>query len=336
MRRRKFISLLGGGAVAWPFRARAQQAVPVVGFLNSGSPENVFFANLANAFREGLSDTGYVDGRNVTIDYHWAQGQYDRLPVMAADLVRRQVAVISAGGPPAAMAAKAATATIPIVFTVGDDPVKLGLVASFSRPGGNATGVNVITDELETKRLGLLHELVPAATIAVLLNPNRPAIDVKSRDVQAAARAIGTQIHLLNASSESEIDAAFATLLQLGAGGLLVGSDPFFTVRGEQLVALAARHAIPSIYDDRDFAAAGGLISYGISFPGMYRQAGNYVGRGFGCQPLTDGATHSRAGVRTPARDETGGSGTGSCSGLYGGLSAVGAVREGSQRDRVH
>jgi ABC-type uncharacterized transport system substrate-binding protein len=278
MRRRQFITLFGGAA-AWPLAARAQQAVPVVGFLNSGSPESVFFANMANAFREGLNDTGYVDGRNVTIDYRWAQGQYDRLPVMAAELVRRQVAVISAGGPPAAMAAKAATATIPIVFTVGDDPVKLGLVASFSRPGGNATGVNVITDELETKRLGLLHELVPTATIAVLLNPNRPAIDIKSRDVQAAARAIGTQIHLLNASSESEIDAAFATLFQLGAGGLLVGSDPFFTVRREQLVALAARHAIPSIYDDRQFTLAGGLISYGVSFPGLYRQAGIYVGR---------------------------------------------------------
>jgi ABC-type uncharacterized transport system substrate-binding protein len=279
MRRREFIALLGGAAAALPLAARAQQAVPVVGFLNSGSPESVFFANMANAFREGLNDTGYVDGRNVTIDYRWAQGQYDRLPVMAAELVRRQVAVISAGGPPAAMAAKAATATIPIVFTVGDDPVKLGLVASFSRPGGNATGVNVITDELETKRLGLLHELVPTATIAVLLNPNRPAIDIKSRDVQAAARAIGTQIHLLNASSESEIDAAFATLFQLGAGGLLVGSDPFFTVRREQLVALAARHAIPSIYDDRQFTLAGGLISYGVSFPGLYRQAGIYVGR---------------------------------------------------------
>lgn len=215
----------------------------------------------------------------MTIDYRWAQGQYDRLPVMAAELVRRQVAVISAGGPPAAMAAKAATATIPIVFTVGDDPVKLGLVASFSRPGGNATGVNVITDELETKRLGLLHELVPTATIAVLLNPNRPAIDIKSREIQAAARAIGRQIHLLNAGSESEIDAAFATLPQLGAGGLLVGSDPFFTVQREQLIALAARHAIPSIYDDRQFTLAGGLISYGVSFPGLYRQAGIYVGR---------------------------------------------------------
>jgi putative ABC transport system substrate-binding protein len=280
MRRRDFITVLGGAAVAWPLSAHAQQPpMPAIGFLNSGSPESVFFANMANAFREGLNDTGYVDGRNVTIDYRWAQGQYDRLPVMAAELVRRQVAVISAGGPPAAMAAKAATATIPIVFTVGDDPVKLGLVASFSRPGGNATGVNVITDELETKRLGLLHELVPTATIAVLLNPNRPAIDIKSREIQAAARAIGKQIHLLNAGSESEIDTAFATLTQLGAGGLLVGSDPFFTVQREQLVALAARHAIPSIYDDRQFTMAGGLISYGVSFPGLYRQAGIYVGR---------------------------------------------------------
>ena len=278
VRRREFITMLGGAAI-WPLAARGQ-ATPVIGFLNSGSPDHPFFAKVAAAFREGLKETGYVDSRNVTIEYRWAEGQYDRLPGMAADLVQRQVAVISAGGPAAARAAKAATVTIPIVFTVGNDPVKLGLVVSFNRPGGNATGVNLILNEVEAKRLGLLHELLPkGAVIAVLLNPKSPALETQSRDIDAAARALGVPIRLLMASNETEIDTAFATLKQAQVGGLLVGSDPFFTIWRNRLISLAARHAVPIAYDDRDFAVAGGLIGYGISIPAAYRQAGTYVGQ---------------------------------------------------------
>jgi putative ABC transport system substrate-binding protein len=252
--------------------------MPVVGFLNTGSADA--FAHLARAFREGLGKGGYVEGQNVSVEFRWAEGQYDRLPVLAADLVRRPVNVLFAGGPPAARAAKAATETIPIVFTTGEDPVREGLVASINRPGGNATGINVVTVELETKRLGLLHEIMPtASTIAALLNPKSPNFATQAEDVRAAARAVGRQIHVLSASTEAEIDAAFAGLVQGGIGALSVGGDPFLSNRREQLVALAARYGIPAIYEWRELAAAGGLISYGISITGAYREAGIYVSR---------------------------------------------------------
>jgi len=276
MRRRTFITLLGGAAVAWPLTALAQQtSVPVVGFLNSGSP----YAGRDGAFRAGLATTGYIEGQNVTVDFHWAEGRYAELPAVAAELVRRQVTVIFAGGPPAARAAKAASSTIPIVFTTGDDPIKDGLIASLNRPGGNATGINLIAAELEAKRLGLLHELIPAAVlIGVLLNPKNPNFETQLRDVQSAARTIG-QVELLNASSSNEIEAAFATLVTRRAGAISVGSDPFFFAQINQLVELAARHSIPAIYEWREFVAAGGLLSYGVSLAGAYREAGIYVGR---------------------------------------------------------
>ena len=275
LRRRDFITLL---AASWTLPLRAQQGMPVVGFFNTGSPESVPF--LVTAFREGLKQAGYVEGQNVTIEYRWAKGHYDQLQALAADLVRRQVAVIAAtGGTNSAQAAKVATATIPIVFNSGDDPIKSGLVASFNRPGGNITGVVTQSSALEPKRLGLLRELVPqAAIVAVLLNPTNPDAEPQRRDIQAAA-AIGQQLRIFDASTESDIETAFAALLQQRADALLIGNDAFFVNRREQIVALAARHAVPTIYTFRSFAESGGLMSYSTNLDEVYRQIGVYVGR---------------------------------------------------------
>jgi putative ABC transport system substrate-binding protein len=280
VKRREFITLLGGAA-AWPLAARAQQpTMPVIGFLGSASPDA--WAGRLLAFHQGLSEIGYVDGKNVAIEYRWAEGQNDRLPAMAADLIRRQVAVIATpGSTPAALAAQAATTAIPIVFSIGGDPVQFGLVASLSRPGGNVTGVTSLNLEVGPKRLEFLHELVPSATImAALVNPTNPSnAEMLSRDLQATGRLFGLQLHLLHASSDSDIDAVFATLTELRAGGLVIGTDAFFTSRDEKLAALALRYRIPTIYQWREFVAAGGLMSYGGSFADSYRLAGVYTGR---------------------------------------------------------
>jgi putative tryptophan/tyrosine transport system substrate-binding protein len=279
MRRREFIAGLGG-AVAWPLATRAQQpAMPVVGFLNAGSADGS--ARYAAAFRKGLSETGYVEGRNATVEYHWLEGQLDRLPALIADLVRRRVAVIATpASNPSAIAAKAATATIPIVFGVSEDPVKLGLVASLARPGGNATGINFFNVEVTTKRLSLLHELVPKAVrVALLVNPaNATNTETTSRSVAEAARVIGLQIRVLNASTSREIEQAFAILAGERPDALFVAGDAFFNSRRVQLPTLAAHHRIPAAYADRDIVAAGGLMSYGTDIPDMYRQAGVYTG----------------------------------------------------------
>ena len=280
MRRRQFITLLGGAFVAWPLAARAQQpAMPIVGFLHSGSPDS--YAPHVTAFRQGLSESGYVEGRNVAIEFRWAGGQNDRLPALAADLVRQRVAVIAAtGGNVSALAAKAATATIPIVFSGGADPIKTGLVASINRPGGNVTGVNVLTAAMETKRLGLLRELVPtSALMAVLVNPTNPNVETQSIDIKEAARAVDQQVIILQASTERGLDTAFVRLAELRTGALLVGADPFFFHRRNHIVALAARHATPAIYEQREFAVAGGLASYGTNLADGYRQVGIYTGR---------------------------------------------------------
>jgi putative ABC transport system substrate-binding protein len=278
MKRRDSIALLGGAA-AWPVVARAQQkAMPVIGYLSGTSPGA--FAPFAAGFRQGLSETGYVEGQNVAIEYRWAEGQYDRLPKLAAELVSRKVDVIATISMPLALAAKNATSTIPIVFIIGTDPVELGLVSSLARPDGNLTGITVMATELMPKRLELLSELVPqAGVIALLVNPNNASSEPQMRDVQEAARAKRVQLRILKASTESEIDAAIATLVQLQAGALVVGIDLFFNSRRAQLVALAARHAVPAIYEFREFAAAGGLISYGPSLTAIYRQVGGYAGK---------------------------------------------------------
>jgi putative ABC transport system substrate-binding protein len=279
MKRRTFITLLGGAATAWPLAVRAQQsAMPVIGVLDGRSADES--TPLVAALRRGLNETGFVEGRNVAIEHHWAHGQYDRLPALAADLVRRQVTVIATSGNASALAAKTATATIPIVFLTGADPVQAGLVASLSRPGGNLTGVTSLGVELGPKRLELLHELVHAATtIAILVNPANRSAEIQVRDMQAAARTLGLELHILQASTEREIDAAFAALTRLRAGALVISPEAFFNSRSEQLAALTVRHAVPAIYTYREFAAAGGLMSYGGSITDSYRQAGIYVGR---------------------------------------------------------
>jgi putative ABC transport system substrate-binding protein len=281
VKRRQFITLLGGVAAAWPFAARAQQpAMPLIGFLDSRSPDAL--TDRLRGFRQGLKDTGYADGENVIIVYSWAEGQFDRLPVLAAELVRRQVAVIAtSGGAGPALAAKAATTTIPIVFTSAEDPVRRGLVASLARPGGNLTGINFLNLEVASKQLQLLREMVPAAVhVGVLVNPVYATnAETTLRDVEPAARAIGFQIQVLNASSSREIDAAFATFVRERVDGLFVSGDPFFNSRRLQLSLLAMRHAVPATYSGREYAEVGGLMSYGSDITDAYRQMGVYAGR---------------------------------------------------------
>jgi putative ABC transport system substrate-binding protein len=299
MRRREFITLLGGAAVAWPLAAQAQQsAMPVIGFLHDGSSEAR--AHLAAAFRQGLSEAGFVDRHNVVIEYRWAQDQFDRLPALVADLVQRQAAVIATpGSASAALAAKAATSTIPIVFSIGSDPVKLGLVGSLNRPGGNVTGVSYLTQELGPKRLGLLRELMPAgADVFVLVNPKSPVTEAALQDMQAAASAVGQKFSILHASNNQEIYAAFPAMAQSGAPALIIITDPLFTSRRVQLVTLAARYAIPAIYTSREFPDIGGLMSYGTDLPDIYRQVGNYAAR------ILKGAKPAELPVMQPTKFE--------------------------------
>jgi putative ABC transport system substrate-binding protein len=269
--------MLLGSAAAWPLAARAQQPMPVIGFLNGQSSEA--FAHLLTAFRQGLKEIGYLEGQNATIEYRWAEGYVDKLPALAHDLVRRQVAVIVAAGG-AHLAAKAATSIIPIVFTTPGEPVQEGLVASFNRPGGNATGVSVFTVTLEAKRFELLHELVPkVTTIGVLLDPTFSGVDLQLSEVQRAARTTGHQLRVLNVSTDADIDGAFSTLVQVNAGGLVVSGNPFLNSKRNKLIALAARNAIPAIYEPRESTSAGGLMNYGPSITDVYRQLGVYTGR---------------------------------------------------------
>jgi putative tryptophan/tyrosine transport system substrate-binding protein len=277
MRRREFITLVGGAATTWPLAARAQQ--PVIGFINAGSPDA--FTPYVAAFRQGLGEVGYAEGRNIAIEFRWAEGKYDRLPVLAADLAQRQVAVIVvSGGAVSALAAKAATSTVPIVFVMGDDPIKTGVVPSLNRPGGNITGLTLFISTLMAKRFELLGELMPAKSrLALLVNPKNPNVETETNQIESAARDSGFGLQLLNASSDREIDASFATMIEGRISALLLGTDPFFYSRRDQFVKLAARHGIPGMYFVREFVTAGGLISYGPSFVGEWRQAGVYAGR---------------------------------------------------------
>src|SRR6201993_2753776 len=279
MKRREFVTLLGGTTATWPLAARAQQrAIPVIGFLNGGSPDG--YAHQVVAFRQGLKEIGYVEGQNVAIEYRWANGQYDRLPALAADLVRRQVSVIAATSTPANLVAKASTKTIPIVFTTGDDPVKLGLVASLNQPGGNVTGATTLNSELVPKRVELAHELVPTATvIGFLVSSRNPNAEALTRASRTAAAALGLQLEVQNASTEAEVDDAFTSFLQKRAGALVIGGDAFFNSHAELLAALAMRHLVPAIFQGHNFAAAGGLMSYSGSLADIYRLAGVYTGR---------------------------------------------------------
>jgi putative ABC transport system substrate-binding protein len=277
MRRREFITLLGGAAAAWPLRARAQQqpAIPVVGFLHGASPDD-----MVAAFRQGLEQSGYVEGHNVAVEYRYAEGHYDRLPALAADLVHRHVAVIVTGGTPPAFAAKAATSTIPIVINAGIDPVQAGLIASLNRPGGNVTGIATLTAELAAKRVELLHELLRTSTaVATLVNPTSTITEPQVKSVQNAARSLGLELHVLNATTVSEIDAAFGRLTELRADAVVVSVDPFLTSQRRRIVALAAGHSVPAIYGVREFAIAGGLMSYGNDLADAYRQSGIYAAK---------------------------------------------------------
>jgi putative ABC transport system substrate-binding protein len=279
MKRREFIAGLGSVAASWPFPVSAQSPRPVIGFINAATPQG--YARMLSAFLKGLSETSYFENQNVTIEYRWAQGEIDRLPALAADLVHREVTVIAATGTPAALAAKAATTTIPIVFETGNDPVRLSLVASLNRPGGNVTGIAQLGVEVAPKRLELLHEMIPRArNIALFVDPTDPAVfENTTRGVQAAARSLGLELHLLNVSAERDFDAAFANLIELRAGGLVISGGQFFNSRSKQLAAMALQHAVPTIFPYVDFAIAGGLMSYGTSIVDAYRLAGIYTGR---------------------------------------------------------
>jgi len=279
VRRRDLVTLIGGVAATWPFAARGEQPLPVVGFVNAASAKS--YTRQLAAFLTGLSETGYIVGQNVAIEYRWADGQNDQMPAIVADLIRQKVSVIAATSTPAAIAAKRADTAIPIIFETGSDPIRLGLIPSLNRPGGNVTGVTNLNFEIAPKRLQLLHELVPSASvIALLTNPANPALaETATKEVQAAARALGLELHVLNASTDNDIDSGFAKLIELRAGGLVIAPDTFFNSRIERLAALALHHSVPTIYEWREFAVAGGLVSYGSAIADSYRLAGNYVGR---------------------------------------------------------